>query len=73
MTTNGDEYILPYLNKFEKATLSQGKLDRFKMISSFFDLIVSTSLNSTVNSQQLFSSIVTAIKDVSAEAKSSSS
>lgn len=25
MTTNGDEYILPYLNKFEKLTLSQSK------------------------------------------------
>ena len=24
MTTNGDEFILPYLNKFDKATLSQG-------------------------------------------------
>ena len=33
----------------------------------------SSSLNSTVNSQQLFSSIVNAIKDVSAEVKSSTS
>ena len=25
ITTNGDIFILPYLNKFEKATLAQGK------------------------------------------------
>ena len=35
--------------------------------------VVSTGLNSTVNSQSLFSSIVTAIKDVEEQAKTSSS
>jgi len=25
IATNGDLYILPYLNKFDKATLAQGK------------------------------------------------
>ena len=35
--------------------------------------VVSTGLNSTVNSQSLFSSIVTAIKDVEQQAKTSSS
>ena len=26
MTTNGDVYILPYLNKFDKLTVAQGTL-----------------------------------------------
>ena len=93
MTTNGDVYILPYLNKFDKLTVAQGTvleklstniaraLIHFHLDSSSdslilysFDLfLASTSFNSTVNSQQLFSSIVNAIKDVSAEAKSSTS
>ena len=25
LVTNGDQFLLPYLNKFEKATLAQGK------------------------------------------------
>ena len=34
MTTNGDVYILPYLNKFDKLTLSQGKHSQIRFIFS---------------------------------------
>ena len=73
LTTNGDTYFLPYLNKFEKATLSQGKtpLQLFTSNSSLLLLsAVSSSLNATVSSQQLFSTIVGAIKDVEEKSKS---
>ena len=34
MTTNGDVYILPYLNKFDKLNLSQGKHSQIRFIFS---------------------------------------
>mmetsp|Transcript_28895 Transcript_28895/g.35701 ORF Transcript_28895/g.35701 Transcript_28895/m.35701 type:complete len:140 (+) Transcript_28895:108-527(+) len=57
ITTNGDVHFLPLLNKFEKATLAQ----------------VSTGFNAAVNSSQLFTTIVTAIKEVEEQARTSSS